>query len=164
VHGNGPAITWAREAIPGTKIGIGGPRASFVLRGEFDWYLLVGDETALPAIGRQIENLSEDRTVIALIEIEDKAERQNFSTNSNVKVHWLERDGIAVGISGLLFNAVSQLTLPEGDGYIFVAGEAQVSKAIRNYIISERGHNPDWIKAAGYWHLGEADFYDGHEH
>ena len=35
---------------------------------------------------------------------------------------------------------------------------------IRTHMTSERDHNPDWIKAVGYWHLGEADFYDGHEH
>lgn len=164
VHGNGPAITWAREAKPGSKLGIGGPRASFVLKGEFDWYLLIGDETALPAIGRQVEELPSGKRVIALIEIADKAERQNFQTNANLDIHWLERRGISTGETDLLVEAVRKLDLPAGDGYVFVAGEASVSKNIRTLLVSERGHNPDWIKAAGYWHLGESDFYDGHEH
>ncbi|MBL4892639.1 MAG: siderophore-interacting protein [Rhizobiaceae bacterium] len=164
VHGNGPAITWAREAKSGSKLGIGGLRASFVLSADFDWYLLIGDETALPAIGRQIEELPSGKKVIALIEIADKSERQNFQANADVDIHWLERDGRPTGETGLLIDAVRALDMPVGDGYVFVAGEASVSKNIRTHMTSERDHNPDWIKAAGYWHLGESDIYDGHEH
>lgn len=164
VHGDGPACSWAATAKPGSKIGVGGPRGSFVLRGDFDWYLLVGDETALPAIGRRIEELPAGSRVMALIEIADVEEQQNFRTNADADIRWFPRNGADAGETGLLLEAVRDLELPKGDGYVFVAGESAMSKAVRAYMVSERGHNSDWIKAAGYWHREEAGFYDGHEH
>lgn len=164
VHGDGPATSWAAKARPGDKLGVGGPRGSFVLRGEFDWYLLVGDETALPAIGRRIEELPEGSKVIALVEVADVKERQSFDCRADLDMHWLERDGVSAGMSDQLINALRNLRLPKGDGYAFVAGEASMSKAARTILIEQHKLDPDFVKAAGYWHLGEEDFDDGHAH
>lgn len=164
LHGDGPASTWAEAAKAGDSIGVGGPRGSFVVRGNFDWYLLVGDETALPAIGRRIEELPRDAKVIALIEIADMQEKQDLDAPADTEIIWLSRDGAEPGPADLLLNAAKALTLPSGDGYIFIAGEAKMSKAIRSHFADGLGHNPDWIKAAGYWQLGSEDFDDGHAH
>jgi len=164
LHGDGPASTWAQAAKTGDSIGIGGPRGSFVLRGAFDWYLLIGDETALPAIGRRIEELPADAKVIALIEVADLSEKQSFDALADCEIIWLPRDGAEPGTTDLLLNAAKALTLPSGDGYIFAAGEARISKSIRAHFVDGLGHNPDWIKAAGYWQLGSEDFDDGHAH
>src|SRR6266568_4230449 len=50
LHGDGPAATWAAQAAPGQRVMIGGPRGSFIVPTDFDWHLLIGDETALPAV------------------------------------------------------------------------------------------------------------------
>ncbi|HEX5738883.1 MAG TPA: siderophore-interacting protein, partial [Hydrogenophaga sp.] len=57
LHGTGAAATWATQARSGQEVGVGGPRGSFVVPKGFDWHLLVGDETALPAIARRLEEL-----------------------------------------------------------------------------------------------------------
>jgi NADPH-dependent ferric siderophore reductase len=57
LHEAGPATCWALQARAGDTIEIGGPRKSNVVADDFDWYLLIGDETALPAIGRRVEEL-----------------------------------------------------------------------------------------------------------
>lgn len=164
LHGDGPAATWAENAKPGDTIGIGGPRGSFVVRGVFDWYLLVGDETALPAIARRIEELPRDATVIAVIEVADNAEIQTLDAPEGAQIHWLSREGAAPGNAGPLLSTVKTLTLPSGAGYAFVAGESKMSKAVRAYLVDGLGHNTDWVKAAGYWQAGTDDFYDGHDH
>src|SRR5690606_5189977 len=92
LHGDGPAASWAARAASGDTVGVGGPRASFVVRGEFDWYLLVGDETALPAIARRIEELPSGARVMAFVEVADAAERQQFETAAALELHWLLRD------------------------------------------------------------------------
>lgn len=158
LHGDGPAASWAAEAKPGDTLGIGGPRSSFVLKGDFDFYFLVGDETALPAIARRIEELPAGTDIIAFVEIADAAERQTFTCRASVT--WIERD--AKGQS--LLDAVRAATLPPGIGYIFIAGEQAISATIREHFVTERGHNPDLIRSAGYWRRGAADFYDGHAH
>lgn len=164
LHGDGPASSWAEIAGPGDMIGVGGPRGSFVVRGDFDWYLLVGDETALPAISRRLEELPRDARAIAVIEVADNGEIQKIDAPENAEIHWLSREGAAPGDPHKLLGAVQGLELPKGDGYIFVAGESAMSKAVRHHMVDERGLNPDWIKAAGYWQAGSEDFDDGHAH
>lgn len=164
LHGDGPASSWAESAKLGDKIGVGGPRGSFVVRGKFDWYVLVGDETALPAIGRRLEELPRDAKVIALIEVADAEEVQTIEAPANADIKWVSREGGEPGDPSLLLAAAQTIELPEGNGYVFIAGESAMSKAVRAYFVDERGHNPDWIKAAGYWQAGTQDFDDGHAH
>lgn len=159
LHGDGPASSWAETAKPGDTLGIGGPRGSFVVKGDFDFYLLAGDETALPAIGRRIEELPAGAKVIAFIEIADAAERQDFETQAALELHWLDRS-----TGARLVDAVRNAALPSGEGYAFIAGESGVSTAIREHLVTDRGFDPDRIKAAAYWRQGEADHYDGHAH
>lgn len=159
LHGEGPAASWAAAAQPGDTVGMGGPRASFVVRGDYDWYLLAGDDTALPAIGRRIEELPRGANVLAFIEVADEAERQIFHTPANLELRWVFRSA-----GERLTEALRRAALPPGTGYAFIAGESAASAQIRDYLIDERGVHPDNIKAAGYWRAGEADFYDGHQH
>ncbi len=69
IHDAGPATRWAIEAEPGDQIEIGGPRGSTVVSPTFDWWLLIGDETALPAIGRRIEEMTERARVISVVSV-----------------------------------------------------------------------------------------------
>ena len=48
------------------------------------------------------------------------------------------------------------IDLPEGRGFIWVAAEAGVARALRDHF-QGRGHPTEWLKAAGYWVKGEAD-------
>jgi NADPH-dependent ferric siderophore reductase len=150
LHGGGPATVWAANARPGDRVGIGGPRASFVVRGDFDWYLLVGDETALPAIGRRIEELPDEARIIAFIEVEDPAERQQFSTTANRELHWIFRN--APGTPNLP-EMVRTAALPAGTDYAFVAGEAAMAAAVREHLLTARHagrvHQGGRILAAG---------------
>ena len=69
LHSDGPASTWAANAKVGEPLMIGGPRGTIRVPEAFDWYFLAGDETALPAIGRRIEELPADKPVLAIIEV-----------------------------------------------------------------------------------------------
>jgi NADPH-dependent ferric siderophore reductase len=69
LHGDGPAATWAAQATPGQYLHIGGPRGSMVVPDIFDSYLLIGDETALPAIARRLEELSANRRALVVVEV-----------------------------------------------------------------------------------------------
>ncbi|WP_417584607.1 siderophore-interacting protein [Pelagibacterium sp.] len=164
LHGDGPASGWAEAAKPGDTIGVGGPRGSFVVRGDYDWYLLVGDETALPAISRRLEELPRETRAIAVIEVSDNSEIQAIAAPQGAEIHWLSREGAEPGDSEKLLGAVQGLQLPDGPGYVFIAGESGMSKAVRKHMVDDRGHNPDWIKAASYWKSGSEDFDDGHAH
>lgn len=71
LHGDGPASTWAAQATPGQYLHIGGPRGSMVVPDIFDSYLLIGDETAIPAIARRLQELPANRRALVVVDIEN---------------------------------------------------------------------------------------------
>lgn len=162
VHGVGPASSWANQATPGQFIGIAGPRGSHIVTPEFDWYLLVGDETALPSIGRWIEELPAGSRATAIVEVADAAEKQDFVTAADVEVIWLPRDGAEPGTTNLLEQAIRDHPLPPGDGYIYVAGEANTLRPIRRHLLNERRTVREWTDVSGHWKRQIAD-WDHHE-
>lgn len=153
LHGDGPASDWAAQAAPGQCLGAGGPRGSSLIADDFDRYVLLGDETALPAIGRWLEEMPAGTRAIALIEIPEAADRQRLPSRAGVEIHWLERDG---GRSGLLERALHELPAIEGDSFHWIAAESNRARAMRQWL-EQRGVPKDWIKATGYWKAGPDD-------
>ena len=163
LHGEGPAATWAAQAQPGQFLGVGGPRGSFIVPDDFDWYLLAGDETAVPAIGRRLEELPAGTRVIVVVEVADAAEEQKLDTRARLKTHWLHRTGAAAGNHLLLQRALTELALPPGEGYSWVAAEASAAKALRRYLVDQRGLAKDRVKAAAYWKQGAAAVHETYD-
>ena len=145
LHGDGPASTWAEQAQVGQHLYIGGPRGSMIVPDIFDSYLLIGDETALPAIGRRLEELPAGRKVLAVIEIADAAEQQMLQSAADVEIIWVMR-----GQDDLL-DVVRNLTLPSGTLYSFVATETKLSRQVRRVLLDTHKVNEEYLKAVGYW-------------
>ena len=154
LHDAGPATAWAAQARPGDFLGVGGPRGSFIVPDDFDWYLLAGDETALPAIARRLEELPAGPRVIVVAEVADNSEEQRFDTRTRVETHWLHRNGAKPGTTSLLHEAVAALKLPPGEGYAWVAAEAATAKDLRHLLVEQHGLSKDRVKAAAYWKHG----------
>lgn len=151
LHGDGPASTWAAQAAPGQTLDIAGPRASLVVPDIFDAYLLIGDETAIPAIGRRLEELPAGRQVLAVIQIEDEHERQPLPSKAQVEVIWARRQGED------LLELVRNLSLPQGQLYAWVALEKALTRQAKALLL-EKGVPEDALKAAAYWRAnGTAD-------
>ena len=157
LHGDGPASTWASQARPGQTIAIGGPRGSRIVPNDFDTYVMIGDETALPAIGRWLEELPAGARAITLIEVADESEMQPLVSQAQVERHWFFRDGAAPGTTKQLEDAVRALEFPAGDTFVWIGAESRTVRGIRLYLQNEREHNPDWMKASGYWKLWPDD-------
>lgn len=117
-------------------VGMGGSSAP----PDRDWYLLAGDETALPAIGRFLETLPATARGVALIEVADAAEEQKIETKTGIEIRWLHRYGAAAGTTNLLPDAVRSVEFPSDGASIFVwsACESSGFKAICSYVRKER--------------------------
>ena len=148
LHGDGPAATWAAQARPGQWLYIGGPRGSMVVPDMFDSYLLIGDETALPAIARRLEELPANRRALVVVEVENAAEEQTLNSAASVEVIWVHRDG-----SNNLLEIVQGLSIPQGKLYAWVATETALSRKVRRVLLDTHGLNEEFVKAAGYWRL-----------
>ena len=162
LHGDGPASSWAAQVAIGQTLLIAGPRGSLVVPAAYDWYLLAGDETALPALGRRIEELPAGAKIIAIIEVDNLAEEQTFETKANLSLTYLYRDGRPAGTTSLILDAIKSAAFPAGDAYAYIAGESSMSKSVKAHLIETRGFNPEYVKAAGYWLHGTADAEEPH--
>jgi NADPH-dependent ferric siderophore reductase len=160
IHGDGPASTWAEHAVVGQQIGVGGPRGSFITAENFDRYVLVGDETALPAIARRLDEMHADARVFVLAEIPEAADRQPLGSQAQFHVTWLERDGVDGASSDLLEGALRELPDWPGDTFYWIAAESRRVRVMRKYLAEERSVPKEWIRATGYW---KADGADGDE-
>jgi NADPH-dependent ferric siderophore reductase len=158
LHGHGaevgPATAWARVAAPGDVIQIGGPRGSTVIADDFDWYLLVGDETAIPAISRRIEELRADARIVAIVSVLQDLERPPMPSHPGLALQWSPREEEADGGATLLAS-LAEVTLPSGEGLVWIGAEAEAARAVRSVVTAERGHPAAWVKASGYWQAGE---------
>lgn len=156
LHGDGPAAQWAAQAAPGQQALIGGPRGSFIIPVDYDWHLLIGDESALPAISRRLEELPDAAPVLAIIKVADEADRRELATGATVALRWVASDAE-------LIEAVQALTVPEGEGYAWCAGEAATMAAVRKALVSEHGLGKHQIRAAAYWKRGGSAFHENLE-
>ena len=151
LHGEGPAATWAEQAEPGQFLHIAGPRGSMIVPDIFDSYLLIGDETALPAIARRLEGLPANRSALVLVEVADQGEQQVFDSQAQVDVIWIVR-----GEQNLL-DVTRRLEMPEGKLYAWVATESGLSRKLRRVLLDEFGLEEEFVKAAGYWRVDGGD-------
>ncbi len=159
LHEAGPATQWAANAKVGSTLEFGGPRGSSVIPDDFDWYLLIGDETALPAIGRRVEELRADVPVLTAVLIASADEVQTFQTRAAWTPIWVIRDGVTDDAE-LVRQTLALHDFPPGEGFVWIAAEAGNARTLRAYIVDERGHPREWVKAAGYWKRGQADAHE----
>lgn len=156
LHGDtGPGSAWAGRAAPGDRLGVFGPGAAYDPDPEHEWVLLVGDETALPAIGAILED-RDSRPVRALIEVDHPTDCVDLSGRQG-EVTWLFRHGTPSAQSDLLVRMLRDLELPAGNGFVWLAGEAGKVKAARRHLVGERGIDRHDVCFIGYWKHGVSE-------
>ena len=156
LHGDGPAAHWAAQAKPGQVVSIGGPRGSFIIPLDYDWHLLAGDETAVPAVARRLEELPAGTRAIVMLHVDDVADRREFQSAADLSVQWFASNDA-------LIDAVRALALPSGEGYAWCAGEAAAMATLRRVLVEEKGHSRHAIRAAAYWKQGASAHHENLE-
>lgn len=154
LHGDWPGSTWGRTARPGDEVRFQGPRGKLELR-PADWHLMVGDESALPAIAAIADAVAEPS--IAVVEIPDPQEQQPVAAT---EVRWIHRGSHAPGTPDLLVPTVSALDLPGGKGAAYLLGETRSMVALRA-VLEARGIAHEAIFVKGYWNVARPDRVSG---
>jgi NADPH-dependent ferric siderophore reductase len=156
LHGDeGPASAWATSVQVGDYLGVA-LRPGIPYR-HADWYLLAGDQTALPAISAILELLPASARGLAFIEIPDEAEEQSLEFEASIELRWLHRNGVEAGKSTILPDAIRSAELPDGSAetrFIWVATESSAAKEIRDYLRTTYQFASHELHAVAYWKLG----------
>ncbi|MEH6517127.1 MAG: siderophore-interacting protein [Halioglobus sp.] len=150
---HGPASHWAEHAQPGDPIGFAGPGSPKLVDFTADWFLIVGDMSALPAIGANIEQLPEDARGYAVLEITDTEDQQQLPFPKGIEVQWVVSPDPS-SCSTALQDAVISLPWLEGRAAVWAAGESGAVKALRRYFKFERDVAKADLYTSGYWQIG----------
>jgi NADPH-dependent ferric siderophore reductase len=155
-HGDeGVAGPWAATAKPGDVLWFNGPGGAYAPDAAADWHLLVGDESALPAIGAAVEQLPAGARATVLVEVGDETEEQKLGGSGEVAVTWFHRAGSGGRRGDGVVAAVEALEFPPGDTQVFVHGEAGFVFRIRKNLFEDRALPRDRVSLSGYWRLGK---------
>ncbi|NEB36231.1 siderophore-interacting protein [Streptomyces sp. SID14515] len=153
VHGEGPAEAWSASAREGDELWFVGPKSSLRLPERLDWIFLVGDETALPAIGRFLDERPLDATAHVLVTVSDDSARQELALRDGDTITWVLAEP---GDAAALDAAVRALPVPAGEGYAWAAAESRALLPVRRYLQRERKLPKDRVNITGYWHREDA--------
>jgi NADPH-dependent ferric siderophore reductase len=164
VHGDtGPASRFALTAVPGERVGLLDQGVGYNPRVPHDWTLVVADETGLPAVAGICASLPADARGIAVVEVPDLADVQEFRVPPGVDLRWVVRGAAAdagpadPAVPGRrALDAVVGAELPSGPVYAYAVGEAGLATGVRRHLVGERGVPRTHVDFVGYWRHGRA--------
>ena len=147
LHEAGVAAAWAQEAQIGATVWAAGPKSDTQVPTSTNFHILLGDETALPAIARRLAELDSTAQGAVAIEIADRDDERELLKPEGISLTWLHR--VTLPSPGL-GDFLNQLSLPSTGVYLWAAGEKGSMKPIR---IWAREHHFDRSNCniSGYW-------------
>lgn len=162
IHGEhdgsiGPAARFALDAQPGDRVGFLDQGLAFTPDHPHDWTLLIGDETALPAIANICRSLPRSALGLAIIEIPTAGDRQELSAPPGMEISWIHRDESpqAPARPGeLALRALATATLPDGEVHAHTIGESALATGARRHLLQEREVPKRNVDFVGYWRYG----------
>ncbi|GAA2935894.1 siderophore-interacting protein [Microbacterium luteolum] len=151
----GPASRWAETCRPGEHVLIIDEGLTFNPQRGTDRVLLVGDETALPAIASISASLPSDAAGLAIIEVPTREDALSFPHPAGLEVVWIVRPHEAAPGS-LALETLGRTALPEAPFHAYAAGEQALASGVRKHLVGERGVDKNAVSFCGYWKIGAA--------
>lgn len=152
VHGDeGVGGPWAARAEAGDVLVLEGPGGGYRPDPDADWHLLVGDESALPAIAASLEAVPAGRRAVVRLVCDGPDHEVDLPSPADLDVGWLHRSGDPGTDGTLLLHALEELDLPAGRVHAFVHGEADEVRGIRRHLLTDRGIARADMSCSPYW-------------
>jgi NADPH-dependent ferric siderophore reductase len=153
----GFAATWSQSVSIGDTISIAGPGMIKPVNIDSDWYLLVADMTALPALSAQLAKLPKTAGGYAIIEINHPDDKQTLVKPEGIEIIWVFANTAKTN----LLTQVKALTWLQGEVSIWCACEFSAMRALRVYFRNDKSIDKDNIYISSYWKSGCTE--DGHK-
>lgn len=155
-HGdNGPASQWAIRAETGDQLGVAMKVKSRPLFSPADWYLLVGDHTALPVISVILEKLPAHAKGKVFLEVPGTEDRMVLIKPEGVELEWIFNT--EPGKVQTLPGVIKKTPLPDDSKFIYVAAEHVSADEIRQYLSNHPDLDRSSWRTYSYWKYGESE-------
>jgi len=156
LHGSGLACEWALAAEQGRTIWAGAVRGGYEPPPDASFLVLIGDESAIPAIGTILEAAPAHVRTCVILEVVDEFDERPISDARPVDPIWLHR-GRDTGQTGQsTLNLLRELSVPH-DAYWWIAGEREAIRAMRDVLVDQRSVPKDRYSINAYWRLTATD-------
>lgn len=156
INSGGYGHYFAQHAAIGDTIFMAGPGIIKPINMDADWFLLVADMAAIPALSVEINTLPECAKgyVVLALTSEDDMPEINIPAGMNLKL-------CIKGEEESLANTVEKLEWLRGRPSVWCACEFNVMKAIRRYISDQHNVERSRCYFSSYWKEGVTE--DGHK-
>ncbi|PWH05464.1 siderophore-interacting protein [Brachybacterium endophyticum] len=156
-HGDeGIAGPWAQRARAGEQVMMIDQGRGFDPDEDASSVLLVGEESALPALLGILRDLPRSTAGTALIEIPEQADAQEHEAPEDVEVRWLPRKEPHDRPGVLALEALRELVPSDGARLqAYLAGEQALVAEGRRHLVAN-GVPKKRIVFTGYWKVGRA--------
>lgn len=154
-HDHGALAEWLQRAGPGSPVAISGTGRGYAIDPTTTDYLLVGDESAIPAISTLLAALPDTAQADVVVEIASPAARVGLPPHDGSSVRFVELGADAAPGSAML--AAMRASTPDETTAIWVAGEAAGVQRIRAYLFDELGIGRSQATVRGYWKQGRSE-------
>lgn len=146
-----PGTAFAEQARCGDVIGIFAPGGNEIPNAES--ILLLGDETALPAMARIAEALPSTSRAKVFAEVESVEDHYQFPETDNVEVHYLYRCVRPGGATGALAQVFNETTSRRKDELPFIWAGCEFSDylTIRRLVREELNLQRNQYSVVAYW-------------
>lgn len=162
LHDEGVGSTWAMNVQQSDEVGLIEPHGLYAAPEGAGRQLLVSDLTGVPALARILRGLQPGQRVEATIVVLDAADEIALPSPADVSVTW-EVVATENDITDALTFAVTNAALPESDRYVWLAGEARASRAVRRHLRRELGWPQSDFYTCGYWQIDAAKWNKRYE-
>lgn len=149
-HQGGAISAWAEHALPGAPAAISGPGSGYTIDPSVQHFILLGDETALPALSDLLTHLPPQASVQVHVEIDRPDAQLPLPDHPGAAISWLVRPGEAAPGAGLVEVAETLDELSETTR-LWAAGEAASMQAIRKHLFKGLGVPRSRASIRGYW-------------
>ena len=161
LHGHGPASSWAAQARTGQQLVMMGPGPGYAIDEDAEWYVLIGDDAALPAIETILAALPPSMPVTVLLETAGAYEARPLAGPPHADVRWFARATSGPDAAGTaLLAALDGFRWPEGAGRVYIGCESNAMRTIRHNVIEATGLDRSRVVARGYWRVGAVNHPD----
>lgn len=154
LHDDSPLTRWARGVAAGDPVAVSGTGSGYEILPDDSDYVLLGDESAIPAITTLLEALPATAEVVVYVERRSTAEAVLLPDHPGATVTWSVLPDAAPPGDTLV--AVASMVELGGSTRIWAAGEAASVQRIRKVLFARRGVPRDRATVRGYWKVGRA--------
>ena len=151
-HGEGPLSEWVDRAAPGDVVAVSGTGRGYAIDPTDRSFLLVGDESALPAISVVLAALPPEASVKVVMEVRNSDAQIDLPLHGGASVEWHILGGGADPGQALFDVAIGLHLDPEVR--VWAAGEAAAMQRLRRHVFDERGLVRSQVVIRGYWKTG----------